>query len=54
VHCRLIASDGAMPGASDATQPVKVLNANWVRSSVEGEDGEFQILIVTDTTNGTF
>ena len=35
-----------MPGASEQTQPVKVLNANWVPGAA-GEDGQFEIMIVT-------
>ena len=38
----------SVPGASDATQPVKVLNANWVPSATDGQDGQFQLLLVTD------
>ena len=36
-----------MPGASDQTQPVKILNANWIPGS-GGEDGRFEIMIVTE------
>ena len=36
-----------MPGASPQTQPVKVLNANWV-AGPDGEDGRFELMIVTD------
>jgi hypothetical protein len=36
-----------MPGASDQTQPVKILNANWIPGS-DGEDGRFDIMIVTE------
>jgi hypothetical protein len=35
-----------MPGASEQTQPVKVLNANWVPAA-DGGDGRFDIMIVT-------
>ena len=35
-----------MPGASEQTQPVKVLNANWV-AGADKEDGRFEVLIVT-------
>ena len=35
-----------MPGASEQTQPVKVLNANWVPGT-GGGDGRFEIMIVT-------
>ena len=36
-----------MPGASEQTKRVKILNANWV-AGPDGADGQFQILIVTD------
>jgi hypothetical protein len=36
-----------MPGASEQTQPVKVLNANWV-AGPDGDDGRFEVMIVTD------
>ncbi len=36
-----------MPGASEQTKRVKVLNANWV-AGPEGADGQFQVLIVTE------
>jgi hypothetical protein len=36
-----------MPGASEQTQPVKVLNANWT-AGTDGEDGRFEVLIVTE------
>jgi hypothetical protein len=36
-----------MPGASDQTQPVKILNANW-SPDTNGEDGRFDIMIVTE------
>lgn len=36
-----------MPGASEQTQPVKVLNANWI-AGTDGEDGRFEVLIVTE------
>jgi arsenate reductase (thioredoxin) len=36
-----------MPGASDQTRQVKVLNANWTPGS-NGEDGTFEILLITD------
>jgi len=35
-----------MPGASDQTSQVKVLNANWVAGS-DGDDGKFEVMIVT-------
>jgi hypothetical protein len=36
-----------MPGASEQTRRVKVLNANWV-AGPDGDDGRFELLIVTD------
>lgn len=36
-----------MPGASDETKRVKVLNANWTPDEVEG-NGRFEVLIVTE------
>jgi len=36
-----------MPGASEQTRPVKVLNTNWV-AGADGEDGRFEVMIVTD------
>ncbi len=36
-----------MPGASEQTRRVKVLNANWV-AGPDGDDGRFEIMIVTD------
>jgi hypothetical protein len=36
-----------MPGASEQTRPVKVLNANWVAGPA-GSDGRFELMIVTD------
>lgn len=36
-----------MPGASDQTRQVKILNANWVAGQ-DGEDGHFKLMIVTD------
>ena len=36
-----------MPGASEQTQPVKILNANWVPAS-DGGDSRFEIMIVTE------
>ena len=36
-----------MPGASEQTQPVKILNANWVPPT-DGGDGRFEIMIVTE------
>jgi hypothetical protein len=36
-----------MPGASEETRRVKILNANWAPDQAGG-DGRFEILIVTD------
>jgi hypothetical protein len=36
-----------MPGASQETQRVKILNANWDPDAAEG-DGQFQLMIVTE------
>ena len=35
-----------MPGASEHTQQVKVLNANWT-AAADGEDGRFDLMLVT-------
>jgi hypothetical protein len=36
-----------MPGASEQTRRVKVLNANWV-AGADGDDGQFELMIVTE------
>jgi predicted nucleic acid-binding Zn ribbon protein len=36
-----------MPGASEQTRRVKVLNANWVAGS-DGTDGRFEVMIITE------
>lgn len=36
-----------MPGASELTQPVKIINANWV-AGPDGDDGRFEILFITE------
>src|SRR6266516_6794156 len=36
-----------MPGASEQTRRVKILNADWV-SGADGEDGQFELMIVTE------
>lgn len=36
-----------MPGASEQTRQVKVLNANW-SAGPDGGDGRFELLIVTE------
>lgn len=35
-----------VPGASEQTSRVTVLNANWV-AGPDGEDGQFEVMIVT-------
>jgi len=35
-----------MPGASEQTSQVKVLNVNWVAGD-DGEDGRFEVMLVT-------
>jgi hypothetical protein len=41
------AEEADMPGASEETRRVKILNANWVPDEAGG-DGRFEILIVTE------
>ena len=36
-----------MPGASEQTRRVEVLNANWV-AGADGDDLRFEVMIVTD------
>jgi hypothetical protein len=36
-----------MPGASESTRRVKVLNANWTPAA-DGGDGRFELMVVTD------
>jgi predicted nucleic acid-binding Zn ribbon protein len=36
-----------MPGASEQTRQVKIVNANWV-AGADGDDGRFEIQIVTE------
>ncbi len=36
-----------MPGASDQTKRVNIVNANWTPSP-DGGDGKFELLLVTD------
>jgi hypothetical protein len=36
-----------MPGASEQTSRVTVLNVNWT-AGPDGQDGQFQVMIVTD------
>jgi hypothetical protein len=36
-----------MPGASEQTRRVTVLNANWV-AGPDGDDGRFEVMIVTE------
>ncbi len=35
-----------MPGASEQTRRVKIVNANWV-AGPDGTDGHFQLLLIT-------
>ena len=35
-----------MPGASESTRRVKVLNANW-NACDDGDDGHFQLMLIT-------
>jgi hypothetical protein len=37
----------SMPGASEQTRRVKVVNANWT-AGPDGDDGRFEAMIVTD------
>jgi hypothetical protein len=36
-----------MPGASEQTRQVKIVNANWV-AGAEGDDGRFEVMVVTE------
>jgi hypothetical protein len=36
-----------MPGASEQTRRVKILNANWAPGP-DGDDGRFEVMIVTE------
>ena len=36
-----------MPGASEQTRPVKIVNANWVPGP-DGDQGRFEIMFITD------
>jgi hypothetical protein len=36
-----------MPGASEQTRRVKILNANWV-AGADGDDGRFEVMVVTE------
>jgi hypothetical protein len=36
-----------MPGASEQTRRVKVVNANWV-AGADGADGRFELMVVTE------
>ena len=36
-----------MPGASDKTRRVKIVNANWV-AGADGQDGRFDVQIITE------
>jgi hypothetical protein len=41
------AKEARMPGASEESRHVKILNANWSPSEAGG-DGQFEVLVVTD------
>jgi hypothetical protein len=36
-----------MPGASEQTRRVKVVNANWA-AGPDGDDGRFEVMVVTE------
>jgi hypothetical protein len=36
-----------MPGASEQTRRVKIVNANWV-AGPDGDDGRFEVMLVTE------
>ncbi len=36
-----------MPGASERTQPVKIVNANWI-AGPDGDHGRFEIMFITE------
>jgi predicted nucleic acid-binding Zn ribbon protein len=36
-----------MPGASEQTRRVKIVNANWV-AGPDGDDGRFEVMFVTE------
>jgi hypothetical protein len=35
-----------MPGASESTHPVEIMNANW-KAGTDGDDGSFEVMLVT-------
>src|SRR5689334_2146361 len=39
--------EDGMPGASPATRPVKIMNANWIPDTLGG-DGRFEVQIITE------
>ena len=41
-----------MPGASEQTSQVKVLNVNWT-AGADVEDGRFEVMIVTRSRGNT-
>jgi hypothetical protein len=43
--CRLLT--GVMPGASEQTRQVKIVNANWV-AGPDGDHGRFEVMFVTE------
>jgi hypothetical protein len=36
-----------MPGASEQTRRVKIVNANWI-ADADGLDGRFELMVVTE------
>jgi hypothetical protein len=36
-----------MPGASEQTRPIKIINANWVQGP-DGDHGRFEMMLVTE------
>jgi hypothetical protein len=36
-----------MPGASQQTRQVKIVNANW-SAAADGEDGRFEVMLITE------
>jgi hypothetical protein len=36
-----------MPGASEQTRQIKIINANWV-AGPDGDHGRFEVMLVTD------
>jgi hypothetical protein len=36
-----------MPGASEQTRPIKIINANWT-AGPDGDHGRFEVMFITD------